>query len=110
MNVSHADGVIDPGAPYATPPLAPSRFTDDANLVESLQRVAFAGRELLKNCMSSSVTLIAAGRPVTMAATDATAVELDRAQYDAVDGPCPTAAPVRCRCRCSWMTPTRSAR
>ena len=73
-------------------PYVLTRVTDDANLLESLQRVAAAGCELLANCAASSVTVIAAGRPVTMAATDDIAEVLDQAQYDADDGPCLTAA------------------
>ena len=69
-----------------------TRVTDDANLVESLQRVAVAGCELLANCAASSVTIITGGRAITMAATDDVAVKLDQAQYDAGDGPCLTAA------------------
>ena len=68
MNVPHADG--RPPAPYW---FALTRVTDDANLVESLRRVAVAGCELLTNCASASVTVIAAGRPVTMAASDGVA-------------------------------------
>jgi GAF domain-containing protein len=73
-------------------PYVLTRVTDDANLLESLQRVASAGCELLANCAASSVTIITAGRPVTMAATDDFAVGLDQAQYDADDGPCLTSA------------------
>jgi GAF domain-containing protein len=65
---------------------------DDANLGESLQRVAVAGCELLANCLASSVTIITANRAITMAATDDIAEKLDQAQYDAGDGPCLTAA------------------
>jgi GAF domain-containing protein len=93
MNVPDTDGVAQPTA-ASSPPLhlAPSRMTDDANLAGSLQKVAVAGRDLLENCTSSSVTLIAAGRPVTMAATDAIATDLDQAQYAVDDGPCLTSA------------------
>jgi GAF domain-containing protein len=93
MNVPDADGVAPPPA-APNPPLhvALSPVTEDDNLVASLQRVAFAGRELLATCTSSSVTLIAAGRPVTMAATDPVGVDLDQAQYAVDDGPCLTAA------------------
>jgi GAF domain-containing protein len=73
-------------------PLAISRVTADANLAGSLQRLALAGRDMLANCTSSSVTLIAARQPLTMAATDDVAVDLDRAQYEADVGPCLTAA------------------
>src|SRR5829696_2107555 len=68
------------------------RVTDDANLVESLRRIADAGCALLDNCAAASITLILAGRPVTMAATDDIALILDKAQYDVDDGPCLTAA------------------
>ena len=87
MNVPHADG--RPLQPYR---FALTRVTDDANLAESLRRVADAGCELVKNCASASVTLVAAGRPLTMAATDEVATEMDQAQYDMDDGPCLTAA------------------
>jgi transcriptional regulator with GAF, ATPase, and Fis domain len=93
MNVPDADGVASPSAAPNPPlPVTLSRVTDDDNLVASLQRVAVAGRDLLATCTSASVTLIAAGRPVTMAATDAVAVDLDHAQYAVDDGPCLTAA------------------
>ncbi len=100
--------------------------------------MAEAGCELLENCTSASVTLVAAGRPLTMAASDEVATEMDQAQYDADDGPCLTAArqerifriedlaadegvadvarsaaamvwPARCRCHCCWRMPTHSA-
>src|SRR4051794_26962112 len=69
-----------------------TRVADDANLEESLQRVAAAGCELLTNCLASSVTIITGGRAITMAATDDVALKLDQAQYDAGDGPCLSAA------------------
>jgi GAF domain-containing protein len=69
-----------------------TRVADDANLGESLQRVAVAGCELLANCLASSVTIITANRAITMAATDDVAMKLDQAQYDGGDGPCLTAA------------------
>jgi GAF domain-containing protein len=69
-----------------------TRVIDDANLVGSLQRVARAGCELLGGCLASSVTIITAGRAITMAATDEVAATLDQAQYDAGDGPCLRAA------------------
>ena len=87
MNVPHADG--RPPEPYW---FALTRVTDDANLAESLRRVAVAGCELMTNCTSASVTLVAAGRPLTMAASDEVATEMDQAQYDVDDGPCLTAA------------------
>ncbi len=87
MNVPHADG--RPLEPYR---FALTRVTDDANLAESLRRVAEAGCELVKTCTSASVTLVAAGRPLTMAASDEVATEMDQAQYDVDDGPCLTAA------------------
>jgi len=60
--------------------------------MESLQRIASAGCDLLTNCAASSVTIITAGRPVTLAATNEVAAGLDQTQYDAGDGPCLTAA------------------
>ena len=69
-----------------------TRVADDANLEESLQRVAVAGCELLDNGLASSVTIITGGRAITMASTDDIALTLDQAQYDAGDGPCLTAA------------------
>jgi GAF domain-containing protein len=93
VNVSSDDGVVEPVVSADTRfPVAVSRVTNDANLSESLLKVAIAGRDLLANCKSTSVTLIPAGRPVTMAATDDVAVELDRAQYEVSDGPCLRAA------------------
>jgi len=64
------------------------RVTDDVNLAASLRRLATAGSELLPACRSASVTVIVAGRAVTMAATDDTAASLDCTQYDVDDGPC----------------------
>ena len=87
MNAVEPDGSVIDRRPYVL-----TRVTDDANLLESLQRVASAGCQLLASCDASSVTIITAGRPVTMAATDDVAAGLDQAQYDADDGPCLTAA------------------
>jgi GAF domain-containing protein len=87
MNALEPDGSAAEQRPYVL-----TRVTDDANLVESLQRVASAGCDLVANCAASSVTIITAGRPVTMAATDDVAASLDQAQYDADDGPCLTSA------------------
>jgi hypothetical protein len=81
----------DSGADAASPPEV-TRLTDDENLAASLQKVAHGGRDLLPSCVSSSLTLIAARRPLTMAPTDAVAVALDEVQYGADDGPCLTAA------------------
>jgi len=73
-------------------PYALSRVTDDANLVESLRRVAIAGHDQLEHCRAASVTVIAGGRPTTMGSTDEVAERLDDAQYAADDGPCLAAA------------------
>jgi len=72
--------------------IALTRVTDDANLVDSLRRVATAADDLVEHCSSASVTVIAGERPATMAATNDIATKLDRAQYDADDGPCLEAA------------------
>src|SRR5215216_848607 len=69
-----------------------TRVTEDANLSDSLRRIAAAGCAVLDTCSAASVTLIVAGRPITMAATDELATELDQAQYDTGAGPCLTAA------------------
>ena len=69
-----------------------TRVTDDANLIESLQRLAAAGCELVGNGRASSITVIADRRPVTVAATDHDATALDEAQYAAGVGPCLTCA------------------
>jgi GAF domain-containing protein len=72
--------------------LSRTLLTDDANLQESLRRVAKAGCSLLANCTSASVTIIEYGRPATMASTDESAEILDEAQYAVDEGPCLTAA------------------
>jgi hypothetical protein len=68
------------------------RITADRNLADSLHNLAVAGRDTLTNCTSASVTLITGRRPVTMAASDPAADELDHAQYAIDDGPCLSAA------------------
>ena len=67
-------------------------LTDDASLAESLQGVAAVGCSLLSGCESASVTLLKAGRPMTVASTSEVALALDAAQYDEGDGPCLVAA------------------
>jgi GAF domain-containing protein len=74
------------------PALFQRLFSEDSSLIDSLQGVANAGCSLLNGCSAASITLIEAGRPVTVAATDDTAVALDQAQYDDGDGPCLAAA------------------
>ena len=69
-----------------------TRVAEDANLYDSLRRIAVTGMAVLHGCRAASVTLIVAGRPVTMAATDELAAHLDQAQYEADAGPCLTAA------------------
>src|SRR3954468_24155402 len=69
-----------------------TRVTEDADLTDSLRRIAGTGCSLLDSCSAASVTVIVARRPVTMAATDELATALDQAQYDMDDGPCLTAA------------------
>lgn len=87
MHVPEADGHRPPSYQFA-----PSPVTADTNLAESLRRIAEAGRDLLDGCIAASVTVIDAGRPTTMGATDEVANDLDQAQYDAGDGPCLTSA------------------
>jgi GAF domain-containing protein len=87
MNVSGPEG-----PPIHAPGFTFSRVTDDRNLIESLQRVAAAGRDLLPNAIGASITVVIAGRAHTMAATDPIAADLDQAQYEPDDGPCLTAA------------------
>jgi GAF domain-containing protein len=67
-------------------------LSEDTSLVDSLQGVAGAGCTLLGGCSASSITLIEKDRPTTVAATDDTAVALDKAQYAEGDGPCLTSA------------------
>jgi GAF domain-containing protein len=67
-------------------------LSEDASLVDSLQGVAAAGCSLIDGCRAASITLIETARPLTVAATDDTARAVDRAQYEADDGPCLTAA------------------
>jgi hypothetical protein len=66
--------------------------SDDANLQESMRRVAETGCAVLAHCESASVTIIERGRPVTVGSTDDTAQALDDAQYAVQEGPCLTAA------------------
>ena len=72
--------------------LSRTLLTDDTNLQDGLRRVAEAGCSLLANCAAASVTVIERGRAHTMGATNDTALELDRIQYDSGDGPCLSAA------------------
>lgn len=67
-------------------------LSEDTSLVDSLQGVASAGCALLSGCSAASITLIEGSRPLTVAATDDTAVAIDEAQYDEGDGPCLSAA------------------
>src|SRR5215207_7697159 len=87
MNVSDRDGRVGQRRPGAL-----RRVIDDADLAASLRRLATAGCGMLEHCRAASVTIEAAGRPVTMASTDDVAAALDEAQYDVGDGPCLTAA------------------
>jgi GAF domain-containing protein len=69
-----------------------TRIVDDHNLQAALRRVAQAGCQLLSNCEAASITIIERGRPTTVSSTSDAAMIVDRAQYDANDGPCLTAA------------------
>ena len=80
----------DPGLPPLD--VAQRLLAEDANLVASLEGVAAAGCALLDGCSSASITIIQRGRPHTLAATGDLADDLDRAQYDADEGPCLEAA------------------
>lgn len=85
--VASGDGPID-----GLRQLSSIRLAEDANLADSLRRVAFAGCGPLPHCAAGSLTLIVTGRPTTMAATNEIASALDDAQYEADDGPCLAAA------------------
>jgi hypothetical protein len=52
-------------------------LSEDDSLVDNLQEVAAAGRSLVERCSAASVTILDAGRPATMAATDEVAQALD---------------------------------
>ena len=69
-----------------------TRIVDDQNLQAALLRVAQAGCQLLANCEAASITIIERGRPTTVSSTSDAAIVVDRAQYDANDGPCLAAA------------------
>lgn len=72
---------------------AVTRVIDDANLIDSLQRlVTAAAGELVGNARAASITVIADRTPITMAASDHLATALDEAQYAASVGPCLTCA------------------
>jgi serine phosphatase RsbU (regulator of sigma subunit) len=53
-----------------------------------LARVADAAATLIPDCDAASVTVIEGDRPTTAAATEASAIGIDRVQYDAGSGPC----------------------
>jgi GAF domain-containing protein len=69
-----------------------TRIVDDENLQAALRRVAAAGCQLLSHCEAASITIVERGRPTSVGSTSDTAVIIDRAQYDADDGPCLAAA------------------
>jgi GAF domain-containing protein len=60
----------------------------DRELKDDLDRVTRLACRLLPQSSGASVSMLATGRPTTMATTDEVAVELDLIQYDASDGPC----------------------
>lgn len=72
--------------------LAQGRIIDDANLRSALGRVATVAATLVPNCVAASVTLVERGRAITAGASNELANTVDRAQYDANDGPCLAAA------------------
>ena len=82
----------EPDRSGAMPELTQRFLSEDSSLVDSLQGVAAAGCSLLDGCSAASITLIEEGRPITVAATDDTAVAIDQAQYEEGDGPCLSAA------------------
>jgi GAF domain-containing protein len=63
-------------------------LADDASLEDTLQGVASAGCSLLDSCEAASITILEMGRPMTLTATNSTAIALDAAQYAADAGPC----------------------
>ena len=67
-------------------------IAEDVDLVATLEGVAAAGCALLDACDAASITIIQRGRPLTVAATDDLAAQLDQAQYDIDAGPCVDAA------------------
>jgi transcriptional regulator with GAF, ATPase, and Fis domain len=71
---------------------AVARVIDDANLIDSLQRIATAAAASVGNARAASITVIADRSPITMAASDDLATALDEAQYVASVGPCLTCA------------------
>lgn len=72
--------------------LSRTLLTEDANLQAGLRRIAQAGCSLLPNCSAASMTIIEHARPMTVGATDDTALALDERQYRIDDGPCLCAA------------------
>ncbi|AUI60310.1 ANTAR domain-containing protein [Amycolatopsis sp. BJA-103] len=63
-------------------------LTTNESVPAVLQRVCMWVVSLVPDATAASVTLIENGRPRTIATTDERIMDLDRAQYDADDGPC----------------------
>lgn len=72
--------------------LARTLVTDDVNLSAALGRIAGTGCSMVANCAGASVTIIEAGRAITVGSSGELAQSLDDAQYAADDGPCLSAA------------------
>lgn len=80
------------GGPSGVDELARTLVTDDVNLSAALGRVAGTGCSLVANCAGASITIIEAGRAITVGSSGELAQSLDDAQYAADDGPCLSAA------------------
>jgi GAF domain-containing protein len=63
-------------------------LVDDESLEERLQRVVDLATRTIPGCDAAGVTLVTGERPRTAAYTDDRTLLVDRAQYDAGDGPC----------------------
>lgn len=63
-------------------------ITTGESLPSLLQRVCESVLALMPDATAASVTLVQAGRPRTLTATDDAMLVVDQAQYDAGDGPC----------------------
>jgi len=65
-----------------------SLLVDDDDLAGMLDRVSRLAVRSIPDCDSAGVTLLADGSPMTAAASDNRTLAVDKAQYQAGDGPC----------------------
>jgi GAF domain-containing protein len=60
----------------------------EESFADTLDRVAKLACAAIPGCSSGSVTLWTDGKPYTVVSTDELALEVDRAQYETLEGPC----------------------